>query len=106
MIGGAVALCNLRYPGIIMSRSLENALPASSPATFSIARGSSEYRRAGIAFFMLGLASFSLIYCVQPLLPAFTHAFNVTPAQSSLALSLTTGLLAVSILLAGAFLKL
>ncbi len=88
-----------------MSRSSETALPATSvpPAIYSIARGSSEYRRAGIAFFMLGLASFSLIYCVQPLLPAFTHAFGVTPAQSSLALSLTTGLLAISILLAGAF---
>ncbi|ALV92338.1 MULTISPECIES: MFS transporter [Pantoea] len=88
-----------------MSRLLETALPATSvpPATCSIARGSSEYRRAGIAFFMLGLASFSLIYCVQPLLPAFTHSFGVTPAQSSLALSLTTGLLAISILLAGAF---
>ncbi|WP_053115611.1 MFS transporter [Winslowiella iniecta] len=72
-----------------------------SPTT--IARGTPEYRRAGLAFFLLGFASFSLIYCVQPLLPAFTHAFSVTPAQSSLALSLTTGLLALSILLAGAF---
>jgi len=68
-----------------------------------IEQGSREFRRAGIALFLVGFASFSLIYCVQPLLPAFTAAFHVGPAQSSLALSLTTGLLAVSIVLAGAF---
>lgn len=68
-----------------------------------IEQGSREFRRAGIALFLVGFASFSLIYCVQPLLPAFTADFHVGPAQSSLALSLTTSLLAVSIVLAGAF---
>jgi YNFM family putative membrane transporter len=77
--------------------------PASSPAPAPrwIERGSAEYRQAGIALFLVGYASFSLIYCVQPLLPAFTQSFGVTPAQSSLALSLTTGSLAFSILLSG-----
>jgi YNFM family putative membrane transporter len=55
------------------------------------------------ALFLAGFACYSLIYCVQPLLPAFAEAFGVSPAESSLALSLTTGLLAVSIVLAGAF---
>ncbi|WP_334174768.1 MFS transporter [Pseudoxanthobacter sp.] len=68
-----------------------------------IRRGSRDYRRAGIALFLAGFASFSLIYCVQPLLPVFADSFGVSPAESSLALSLTTGLLAFSILLAGAF---
>ncbi|MCG2842231.1 MFS transporter [Sandaracinobacter sp. RS1-74] len=68
-----------------------------------ISRGTREYRRAGAALFLAGFASFSLLYCVQPLLPAFARTFSITPAESSLALSLTTGLLAVSILLAGAY---
>jgi MFS transporter, YNFM family, putative membrane transport protein len=42
-----------------------------------------------------------VLYCVQPLLPIFTHEFHVSPAESSLALSLSTGLLAVSLLIAG-----
>ena len=65
--------------------------------------GSAEYRNAGWALFLAGFASFSLIYCVQPLLPAFADTFGVSPAESSLALSLTTGLLAVAIVMAGAF---
>ncbi|WP_115720488.1 MFS transporter [Gallaecimonas mangrovi] len=74
---------------------------SSSPAW--IARGDKDYIKAGFALFLLGFASFSLIYCVQPLLPSFANSFGLTPAQSSLALSLTTGLLAFSIMLAGAF---
>lgn len=66
-------------------------------------RGTPEYKRAGMALFLAGFASFSLLYCVQPLLPSFAIAFSITPAESSLALSLTTGLLAFSILLAGAY---
>jgi YNFM family putative membrane transporter len=68
-----------------------------------IRAGSAEYRRAAQALFLAGFACFSLIYCVQPLLPAFVETFGVGPAESSLALSLTTGWLAVSIVLAGAF---
>jgi len=65
--------------------------------------GTSEYRRAGWALFLAGFASFSLIYCVQPLLPDLARTFGVSPAESSLALSLTTGLLAVAIFMASAF---
>jgi YNFM family putative membrane transporter len=60
------------------------------------------YRRISIALFLAGFASFSLLYCVQPLLPAFTGDFHVGAAESSLALSLTTGSLAIAILCAGA----
>ncbi|PZQ45609.1 MAG: MFS transporter [Rhodovulum sulfidophilum] len=67
-----------------------------------ICLGSAEYRRANAAMFLAGFASFSLIYCVQPLLHTFTESFGVSPAQSALALSLTTGLLAVAIVLASA----
>lgn len=68
-----------------------------------VRRGTPAYRNAGYALFLLGFASFSLIYCVQPLLPEFARTFGVSPTESSLALSLTTGLLAISIVLAGAF---
>ncbi|HAE47423.1 MAG TPA: MFS transporter, partial [Tistrella mobilis] len=68
-----------------------------------ITRGTTAWRRTGIALFLAGFASFSLIYCVQPLLPAFATSFGLGAASASLALSVTTSLLALSILLAGAF---
>ncbi|MFM0069662.1 MFS transporter [Paraburkholderia sediminicola] len=64
-------------------------------------RGTRAYWRASIALLFAGYATFSLLYCVQPLLPAFSTAFNVTPAQSSLSLSLTTAALALAIFVAG-----
>ncbi len=67
-----------------------------------ITQGSREYARAKAALFLAGFASFSLIYCVQPLLPEFPVQFGVNAATASLALSLTTGMLAVSILISGA----
>ena len=65
-------------------------------------RGTREYRRIVIALFLSGYATFSLLYCVQPLLPLFSRHFHLDAAQSALSLSLATGLLAPSILLAGA----
>lgn len=67
-----------------------------------ISAGTREFRNASIALFFVGFASFSLIYCVQPLLPEFAKSFNVSPAESSLALSLTTGFLSLSIFIVGA----
>jgi MFS transporter, YNFM family, putative membrane transport protein len=58
--------------------------------------------RVVVAFFLAGFATFSLLYCVQPLLPVFARDFRVGPAESSLALSLATSALAVSILCAAA----
>ena len=55
-----------------------------------IHKGTKAYKHAGFALFLVGFASFSLIYCVQPLLPAFSQSFQISPASSSLALSLTT----------------
>lgn len=64
-------------------------------------RGTRAYWRASIALLFAGYATFSLLYCVQPLLPAFSAAFDVTPAQSSLSLSFTTAALALAIFVAG-----
>jgi len=60
-------------------------------------RHSSAYRKASLALFLAGYATFSLVYCAQALLPNFVHEFSVTPAQSALSLSLATACLAVSI---------
>jgi YNFM family putative membrane transporter len=50
------------------------------------------------ALFFGGFSCFALLYCVQPLMPLLAHDFGLTPAQSSLSLSLATGALAVSLL--------
>ena len=75
---------------------------APSPSGGGIAPGSPAYRRANLALFLAGFATFSMLYCVQPLLPELADEFGVSPAHSSLALSLTTSLLAVAILCAAA----
>jgi YNFM family putative membrane transporter len=95
-----------------LHRTSTSAVPASSASFTSAAvpdvtdtpyleRGTRAYWRASIALLFAGYATFSLLYCVQPLLPAFSTAFSVTPAQSSLSLSLTTAALALAVFVAG-----
>nr|WP_229429859.1 MFS transporter [Massilia sp. ZL223] len=45
-----------------------------------------------------GFSIFALLYCVQPLMPLLAQDFHLTPAQSSLALSVSTATLAVALL--------
>ena len=59
--------------------------------------GSARYIRASIALLLAGFATFSLLYCPQPLLPTLARTFGIGAAASSLAISLSTGFLAVSI---------
>lgn len=54
-----------------------------------------------LALFSAGLATFALLYCVQPLLPVLSHEFGVSAARSSLALSISTAMLAIGLLLTG-----
>jgi YNFM family putative membrane transporter len=79
--------------------SLERA-PTVSISGPSLVRGTRAYRFASLALFLAGFATFSQLYCVQPLLPIFSQYFGVSPTVSSLALSLSTGFLAVSIFVA------
>jgi MFS transporter, YNFM family, putative membrane transport protein len=72
--------------------------PAATPQW--VTRGSPAYLRISLALFLAGFATFSLLYCVQPLLPAFANEFGIGAAQSSLALSVTTGALAFAIICA------
>ena len=66
-------------------------------------RGTPVFRRANLALFVAGLATFAMLYCTQPLLPVFSAEFGVSPAVASLSLSLATGTLAVALILAGSF---
>ncbi|WP_408264119.1 MFS transporter [Paraburkholderia sediminicola] len=85
----------------VSSASFTSATVPGVPDIPYLERGTRAYWRASIALLFAGYATFSLLYCVQPLLPAFSTAFNVTPAQSSLSLSLTTAALALAIFVAG-----
>ena len=73
---------------------------ADSPA--HLMRGTAAYRRATVALFCAGFATFALLYCVQPLLPLLAQHFAVSAAGSSLALSLTTLSLAICLLVSAA----
>jgi YNFM family putative membrane transporter len=64
-------------------------------------RGTQAYRRANSALFAAGFATFSSLYSVQPLMPVFSRHFGVSPAVSSLSLSVSTGVLAFTLLIAG-----
>jgi MFS transporter, YNFM family, putative membrane transport protein len=63
--------------------------------------GTPAFRRANLAMFAAGVATFGLLYCVQPLMPEFSWQFHVSAAQSALSLSLTSAVLAVTMLFAG-----
>ena len=65
-----------------------------------IAAGTPEFRRVNVAVFSCGFSIFAILYCTQPVLPLLAREFDVTPAQSSLALSLTTITMAVAMLFA------
>jgi YNFM family putative membrane transporter len=61
-----------------------------------IAHGTPAYRRMSVALLMAGFSTFALMYDVQPLLPVFSAQFSVNAATSSLAVSFTTGIMALA----------
>ncbi|XYD11709.1 MFS transporter [Methylobacterium sp. NMS12] len=63
-----------------------------------IRSGTPVFRRTALALAAAGFSTFAVLYAVQPLLPIYTEDFGVSPAASSLALSLPCGLLAVALL--------
>ncbi len=76
--------------------------PASTVAPSEwIERGSPQFMRVTLALFSAGLATFALLYCVQPILPVLSQQFGVSPAESSISLSLSTGLMALGLLVTG-----
>ncbi|QDY41960.1 MFS transporter [Candidatus Pantoea soli] len=71
------------------------------PDSAWIERGSPRFFRVTLALFSAGLATFALLYCVQPILPVLSQQFGVSPAESSVSLSLSTALMALGLLFTG-----
>lgn len=65
-----------------------------------IQSGTKEYKQAKLSLFIGGFVTFATIYTTQPLMPIFAKEFNVSASTASLTLSLTTGLLAIVMLVA------
>lgn len=72
----------------------------SQPNQF-IKRGTPQFMRVTTALFSAGLATFALLYCVQPILPVLSQEFGLTPANSSISLSISTAMLAIGLLFTG-----
>ena len=70
----------------------------SQPNQF-IKRGTPQFMRVTLALFSAGLATFALLYCVQPILPVLSQEFGLTPANSSISLSISTAMLAIGLLI-------
>jgi YNFM family putative membrane transporter len=66
-----------------------------------IEKGTPLFMRTVLALFCGGFATFALLYCVQPMMPLLSAEFSINAAQSSLILSVATGLLAVGLLVTG-----
>ena len=75
--------------------------PVSDAPHARIIAGTPAFRRINIAIFACGFSIFALLYSVQPVLPLFTQEFGISAAESSLALSLTAGAMALSMVFAG-----
>ena len=66
-----------------------------------IEKGTPLFMRTVLALFSGGFATFALLYCVQPMMPILSHEFGINAAQSSLVLSVATGMLAIGLLITG-----
>ncbi|MCW0311359.1 Inner membrane transport protein YnfM [Pantoea ananatis] len=82
---------------------LDSDMPAQSQALSSdwIVRGTRPFMRVTLALFSAGLATFALLYCVQPILPVLSAQFGISPAASSISLSISTAMMALGLLVTG-----
>ncbi|WP_375004283.1 MFS transporter [Bacillus velezensis] len=58
------------------------------------------YRKASLALFISGFVTFATLYTTQPLMPLFSEEFHISAAAASLTLSISTAVLAFSLLAA------
>jgi YNFM family putative membrane transporter len=61
-------------------------------------RGDAGLRRVSFALFLAGLATFTLLYETQALLPLVSRSYGAGPAEASLTVSVATGALAVAVI--------
>jgi len=72
-----------------------------SPAALTTSKlqlGTPAYKRTARAMFIGGFTTFSMLYCVQPLLPVFSHEFHLSPAMASGAVSAATASMALMLI--------
>ncbi|WP_312240681.1 MFS transporter [Pantoea sp.] len=82
------------------SETVRPSVAPVSPGHFTT-RGTPQFMRVTLALFSAGLATFALLYCVQPILPVLSQQFGVSPAASSISLSVSTALMALGLLITG-----
>ncbi len=63
-------------------------------------KGQPGFIKASVALFFGGFVTFSNLYTTQPLLPIFSNEFRISASLTSLAVSLSTGILAFMMLVA------
>lgn len=68
------------------------------PPVPGIRRGTPEFFRANVAFFLSAFSVFASLYSVQPLLPMFAQYWVRDAGTASLALSVTTATMAVALI--------
>ncbi len=87
-------------PRATVGEEVESLALAGSRDLFLRAR-TPAFRRVTAALVAAGFSTYALLYCVQPLLPVFSADLGVSPSAASLSLSLTTGTLALAMLVVG-----
>lgn len=92
---------NRLAPSATLDDSADRFSPSAPVTDGYIRRGTPQFMRITLALFTAGLATFALLYCVQPILPVLSQEFGISPAASSLSLSISTGLLALGLLVTG-----
>jgi len=81
---------------IELTYSTEAAM--SQPKPQKPVAGTPEFWRTARGMFVGGFGTFSMLYCLQPLMPQFSEAFGVTPAHASGVVSAATGTLALGLI--------
>jgi MFS transporter, YNFM family, putative membrane transport protein len=72
--------------------------PAADALPARLEAGTPAFRRANLALFLGGFATFAMLYGTQPILPLLSGTFAVSPAQASLSVSAGTGALAAALI--------
>ncbi|QIQ41619.1 MAG: MFS transporter [Buchnera aphidicola (Aphis urticata)] len=66
-----------------------------------IKKNTKQFNKIILCLFLGGFSSFSILYCVQSILPIFSKQFCLTAAESSVSLSATTATMAIGTLFTG-----
>uniref|UniRef100_UPI003F5CBFA5 MFS transporter n=1 Tax=Buchnera aphidicola TaxID=9 RepID=UPI003F5CBFA5 len=66
-----------------------------------IQKNTKHFYKVILALFLGGFSTFSILYCVQSILPIFSKQFYLTPAESSFSLSAATVMMAIGMIFTG-----